>query len=169
MNMTGRHSGKLVELVMLKFPQHIRLILSQACNRPLVVVEQEIRRLMNRFDSMPIAVSCQGRGCRRRATRALVYIDTPIPFWWCGTCPYPIDVNSGWLQTVATYQDALMCCSRAIACRRLVTDIARAKGFQGRLTRINAQAFFANDATAGVTNPVASGVPPADATSLASR
>lgn len=103
-------NGKSVEMVMLKAPWYVRWVLDQ--EKPygkLLVVRNEMTRLMDVFDAKPILRKCTTPECERVVTRASGYKDNvAILRWWCDECdPFLGGALLNKVSLIRTYEDAL--------------------------------------------------------------
>jgi hypothetical protein len=145
----GKHAGKSLELLMLREPGYIHWLVQQSATGPLLALKSEALKLMKRFDAKPFNQVCHSRTCKLGATRATVYGDNLVPYWWCANCdPYESGANAGKLQIVRTYADALShvefyCSGRKSDYVELIRYLAEAKGLPARVGEKQAQFFFA--------------------------
>lgn len=147
----GKHQGKSIETLVLKEPTYMAWIMAQSSpTEQMESVQKLAQQLASRFDNKLIINQCYGKSCGNQATCCMVYLNNVTsPYWWCDHCnPYQSGANSGKLQTVRTYQDALAhvdmyCKGRVTDARSLVRSLAQAKGLPGRITESQAQKFFA--------------------------
>lgn len=147
----GKHAGKSLELLLLKEPAYIAWMLGQQNTMGAMKhAQNEARRLIARFNSKPFIPNCFGKQApEHKATRCTVYgNNVTAPCWWCISCdPYQSGANSGKLQSVSTYEDALnhvgfWCGGRASDYKSLIKDLAQAKGLPARVGEKQATAFF---------------------------
>ncbi len=144
----GKHAGKSVELLMFKEPGYVHWLLQQSPSGALLVVQRHAHSLMKKFDAKPLHRQCHGHNCSALATRATVYGNSLAPYWWCDNCdPYEAGANSGKLQGVRTYSEALThvefyCGGRKSDYVALVKYLAQAKGLPTRVGEQQANAFF---------------------------
>jgi len=145
----GKHQGRSLELMVLTDPDYVRWILTQtADSRNFSYLQQDVRRLIDRFDAIPFRERCRGSDCGRPATRASVSRGNIGLVCWCDDCdPYQQGAGPGHLQIIARYFDALShvdfyCNGRKDIRETLITKLARAKGAPTRITESGAEAFF---------------------------
>jgi hypothetical protein len=145
----GKYAGTSLELLMLRAPEYIHWIVQQSATGALLELKSEALKLMKKFDAKPFNQVCHSRTCRLGATRATVYGDSLVPYWWCANCdPYGSGANAGKLQIVRTYADALShvefyCSGHKSDYGKLIRDLAEAKGLPVRVGEKKAQFFFA--------------------------
>ena len=149
----GKHRGKSVELVVLKFPDYAAWM-SRKKNKSggLQEAMSLIRKLVKRFDSKPFVVKCSGQDCENLATRCSVYKDNVVdPAWWCDECNhYSYGARPGHLAVVSTYVQALnhigeYCGGKATLHQKLIRELARAKGLPKRVGEKQAREFLKAD------------------------
>lgn len=145
----GKHAGKSVELLILKFPDYVHWLLKTSVSGPLLIVKTHIKTLIAKFDAKPLLRDCRGHNCNLKATRATVYGINLTPEWWCANCdPYQLGANPGKLQAVKTYGNALdhvefYCSSRKSDFQEIIKYLAQAKGLPSRAGEVQCKAFFA--------------------------
>jgi len=148
----GKHAGKSIELLLLKEPEYIKWMLEQQnATGAMKRAQDEAKRLIARFNTKPFIKDCFGKpGAAHKATRCTVYgNNVTVPYWWCDSCnPYQSGANSGKLQAVSTYEEALnhvgfWCSGRSSDYKSLIKDLAQAKGLPARVGEKQAVAFFA--------------------------
>jgi hypothetical protein len=145
----GKHSGKLLEILVLKEPDYVAWMLGEnGATGALRQAQQEAARLVRLLDQKPFIEPCRAPGCGNVATRGSVYRGGVWPAWWCDTCdPDQLGASPGKLDIIQTYGDALsyvnMCCGgRKQALRVLIKALAQAKGLPERVSETQAVAFF---------------------------
>ena len=145
----GKHSEWSVEMLVLKDPNYVKWIMAQQNpSGRMPAVQQECRRLVNRFDRKPFVERCCSKGCDQWATRASVYKNNINPILWCDACdPYQMGADRGKLQILRTYGEALRhvvahCKGNQGSSRSLIKAFAQAKGLPHRVGEKQAQAFF---------------------------
>lgn len=147
----GKHSGKSLELLLLKEPDYVCWILEQAgAYGQMKAAQAQAEKLIRKFNAKSVVKSCSGRNCENLATRCTVYSkNVQSPYWWCDDCdPYQAGANRGKIQPISSYQDAvqhvgLYCSARKADLKDLIKSLARAKGLPSRVGEVQAQAFFA--------------------------
>jgi hypothetical protein len=146
----GKHKGKSLQTLLLKFPGYMRFLLSlQALYKAMTEVQHNAWFLIRLFDAKPFLETCWAPSCGKRAVRCTVYKNNPaVVLWWCADCdPHQSGAKYGTLTTISTYRDALAfvasrCHDRAAAHKRLVSALAKAKGLAARVGEAEAKAFF---------------------------
>jgi hypothetical protein len=143
----GKYAGKPVQLVLLQDPDYALWLLAQkAATRSFREVQQEVRRLIARFDALPLLTTCASPECDNPATRATVARGTIQVRWWCDDCdPDDWCPDPNRLVLIASFADAVFYADgvgrRCLAA--LVRTLAEAKGLPAaRLTERRALAFF---------------------------
>ncbi len=146
----GEHTGKSLELVILKEPAYVRWMLGQtdAFGR-LRQARKDAQFLIQKFDKKPLVIGCNGQTCSSPATGCSVDRDNVDSLqWWCARCsPYQLGAVDSSLHTVATYQDAIhhvefFCNRRASDLKTLIRALAIAKGLPKRVGEQQAQKFL---------------------------
>ena len=145
----GKHKDKSVGALVLKQPDYIAWVLSEASpSGPLARVKAEAQRLIWVFDSMLILTKCFSTGCSKVAIRCTVYQGNVYgPMWWCDKCdPYQAGAIGGKLSAIVTYESALhhcqIFCSRKDALIDLIKSLAQAKGLPKRVGEKQIDEFF---------------------------
>ena len=144
----GKHKGKSIELLVLKEPGYVHWLLQQSASSPLLAVQAEVKRLVQKFGTKPFQIKCNGNGCSAPATRLSVYGNNISPYWWCDKCdPYQMGAISGKLQIFRDYSSALshverFCGGRQGDYKDLIKSMAQAKGLPSRVGESQAVAFF---------------------------
>lgn len=147
----GKHSGRSVELLMIKYPTYIKWILeNQELSGSMVSIKNHILKLIQIFDSKPFTgKNCRGKSCKKQAIKFTVYLESiDDPHWWCSICdPYQTGALEGKLQSPIRYQEALQhvetyCHNRESDYRDIIKIIAQAKGFANSVGESQAQKFF---------------------------
>jgi hypothetical protein len=145
----GKYRGKSVESLLLTEPDYAAWICRvDNPTAELLRIRLEIKRLVERFDLKRIVMRCQNPECREFATRCSVYYRAVRPKWWCDKCdPYLAGATPGKLEIIRSYWEVVWyvnaCCDdRKMAMRRLVKELARAKGLPTRAGDAQAIAFF---------------------------
>ena len=146
----GKHSGKSVELLMLKEPSYIQWVLNQQSpTGNMATVKSHIQHLISIFDSKPFkGKKCSSKSCDKPVTRYTVYFDNLQPYWWCDTCdPYQLGANSGKLHLPNDYKSALLhvatfCQGRKPDYTYIIKTLSQAKGLPDRVGESQAQSFF---------------------------
>lgn len=147
----GKHSGKSLEILILKDPSYIKWILAQTSPKgEMAVIKTHAKKLIAIFDAKPITnKNCWAfRECHNKATKLTVYRDNIDPYWWCDTCdPYQTGANPGKLQSPVHYVSALehveaFCSDKKSSHSKIIKTIARAKGLPMRVGEAQAQKFF---------------------------
>ncbi len=145
----GKHDGKSVEWLVLKEPDYIKWVLQQSASGKMLQVKTHAAALIKKFDAKPLLKTCRAEDCSEKATRVTVYLDNLLPVWWCANCnPYQLGANSGKLQVISTYAQALShvefyCKGRKSDSAEIVKYLAQARGLPSRVSETHAQAFFA--------------------------
>jgi len=151
MNITfGKHKGKSIGSLVLKEPDYVSWLLSNAdCGAAMLAAIKEASRLIAIYNDKPFQKPCHGKNCSSQATRCSVYMSAvSTPMWWCDTCnPYRAGASEGQLQSIRTYQDALVhislhCNRRKRSYRTLIKKLAKAKGLPDRVTEKQVSGFF---------------------------
>lgn len=150
-NFGKKHIGKSVEFLVLKEPSYVKWVLgSDDITGPLLLVKNEILRLINIFDKKAIINKCAGGDCYKGATRASLYKDNTRLMWWCDDCnPDPILILNGRIRLISSYREALSLVERYCEGRKsdyqvLIRDLAQAKGLSKRVGEKTIQTFFHN-------------------------
>ncbi len=145
----GIHNGKSVELVVLKDPGYVKWVLEETRpSRGLLLLREEISRLLKIFDEKPILARCNGRGCNNKATRVSVYRRSVDPSWWCDNCfPSQQSAFEDKPRMISTYKDALnhvaySCRGKQSDYETLIYALAQAKGLISNVDEANTQEFF---------------------------
>jgi hypothetical protein len=144
----GKNDGKSVEWLVLKDPSYIEWLLGAQASGKLLQLKHHAQNLIRKFDAKPISKRCYGQACSKAATRATVYLDNLVPYWWCATCdPYESGANAGKLQVISTYSQALhhveyFCKGRKSDAAEIIKYLAQAKGLPSRVGEQQAQQFF---------------------------
>ncbi len=145
----GRHNRKSVELVVLEDPGYVKWVLDQANpSRGLLLLKDEMLRLITIFDEKPILTRCTDPNCTNKATRASVYRGSVGPSWWCDSCsPSQQSAFEDRPRIITTYKEALThvayCCrGRKLDYEYLVYVLAQAKGLTSGVDEAQAQEFF---------------------------
>lgn len=147
----GKHRGESAEHVMLKDPQYVMWVLAQTPETGAFArLAREFRRLIDRFDSLPIVAVCDEPGCDRPATCGTLHRGQCVPYWWCPSCDPLSGGRSGKLVRVRTFSEACWyavsnCNGRKPDMARLIRSIAEAKGLEVRVREAKASAFFQSD------------------------
>lgn len=146
------HKGKLIETVVLKYPDFIRWLGSQPWNANFQWLYDLIEELKEKFDEKPlINASCAGRSCgkscSRRPTRFTLYSGSWEAVFWCPDCdPLQGGANETKITIVNTYDDAVFHAWRfdlpRLSYRKLIRQLAEVKGLTGNFTDKNVLAFF---------------------------
>jgi hypothetical protein len=143
---SGKHQGKLAEILILKEPDYIEWCLE---NHPNPAFRAGLKRLIEQFDAKPFVVECASHSCSEPATKASAYRNTSDLMFWCEDCdPYNSGAREGVLTTVRTFGDAMRhvnwtCTSGHRGEKRAIIKVlAEAKGAPARLTEKAAEAFF---------------------------
>lgn len=145
----GKNAGKSVELLVLKDPAYVQWLLDTQASGKLLQIKQHAQSLIRKFDAKPLSTRCYGRACSKPATRATVYLDNLVPYWWCASCDaYEAGANDGKLQFISTYGQALehvqfYCKGRKSDAAEIIKYFAQAKGLPARVGEQQAQQFFA--------------------------
>ena len=154
----GKHEDKSVELVVLKFPDYVEWMRTRK-EKPgrLRGALADAKELIERFDNKPFVVKCNGYKCRNVATRCSLYKDYVVdPHWWCDECdPYSLGAQPGRLALLSKYFQAIRhvemhCGGVRSTCRKLIIELARAKGLPKRAMEKQAQEFLKSDNEWGV-------------------
>jgi len=145
------HKGKLVETVVLKFPD---LVFWMAEKNPPYGSEwlpDYIQKCVDLFEAKPLTKFCGGKvnghNCTKTATRFALYPDSAQPTYWCATCD-PYQLGSTQTLTISdSYYDALFhvwatTSRNRTSYRNLIKDLAEAKGLTGSLTEKKIIQFF---------------------------
>jgi hypothetical protein len=147
----GQHSGKSVELVVLKNPAYVAWMLRvDHASGALAKVQRAAGRLLEIFDAKPILRSCCSPNCGNRATYCTVIRGAIGPYWWCNGCDLRrFSVRPDKLEIVRSYADAIWyanmyCNDRKKDLEVLIRALAQAKGLPERVGEVQAVAFFAN-------------------------
>lgn len=144
----GKHKGKSVELLLLKESGYVQWLVQQNASGPLLALQAEAKRLIQKFDLKPFQMKCNGNNCSAPATRLSVYGNNISPYWWCDKCdPYQMGAIAGKLQIFRFYSSALnhvvfYCAGRQSDYKDLIKKIAQAKGLPSRVGEPQAVAFF---------------------------
>ena len=146
----GKHSGKSVEMLLLKEPQYLGWMLTQKDARGVLKQAQDhARKKIAEFNGKPFTKKCGGHLCSEVATRCTVYLNNVTdPRWWCEDCnPYQAGANAGKLQSLKTYSDAyqhvgIYCSGRVSDYRAIILAMAKAKGLPARVGEKQALEFF---------------------------
>lgn len=146
----GKHSGKSVELLMLKEPSYIKWVLEQKSpTGSMANIKSHIEHLIQVFDTKPfMGKNCWSKACQKQATKFTVYLDNLDPHWWCSECnPYQTGANSGKLQSPIDYRSALFhvelfCRNKTSDYRDIIKMISQAKGLPIRVGEPQAAKFF---------------------------
>ena len=82
----GKHKGKSLELVVIKWPDYVRWMIKQENPAgPLSRLRDGVTDLVETFDAKPLQRDCHG--CHRIATRCSVPGDNPTSvLFWCDDC-----------------------------------------------------------------------------------
>jgi hypothetical protein len=139
----GEHTGRSVETVVLKEPDYVMWMLNKDVQGPLAYIKNEVRRLIEIFDSKPFTCPCR---CGKTATRFSLAPPSPLLYWWCDECdPY----SSGYdkLLTVGqAYREAMVYAKLhhlpKDQTKGLIRRLAEAKGLPKRVTEEQAEEFF---------------------------
>ena len=147
----GRHEGKLIELIILKYPDYINWLSRRAQSQGLPWLYTYIHNCITAFDALPFVSRCRGsidgRRCANPVTRFTLYPNAMTPYCWCATCD-PYQQGAAKTLTEATgYHEALFhiwaTTSRNRAYyRNVIKGLARAKGFKGSFTEKKVIKFF---------------------------
>lgn len=149
----GKHSGKSVELIVLKFPDYVRWMNRRKNKAGRLQKAMSVAlKLIKQFDNKPFVERCCGPGCKNLATRCSLYRDSVIePYWWCDECDhYAFGARPGHLAVVSTYVQAIKhvgsyCPDKPAPYRTLIRELAKAKGLPPRLGEKQALEFFKSD------------------------
>ncbi len=145
----GKYRGVALEHVLLTNPDYIDWMRSEDDPTPLLrAARTEARLLVRIFDRKPFVEKCHSTKCANTATRGTVHGANIQLVCWCAGCnPYQLGADDGRLQIVSRFDDvsghvAFHCNGREQDYRRLVRNLAEAKGLMGRVTRESALEFF---------------------------
>lgn len=145
----GKYRDELVQTIVLKNPDYTRWIISQNnATGQMKVVQIEIMRLIAIFDKKALNTKCAGKNCNKAATKATVYLNNLAPHWWCDNCnPYQLGANSGKIQEIKTYLQALThvdiyCNGNKTDKKNIIRRLAQAKGLPTRVGNKQAEEFF---------------------------
>lgn len=143
----GMFKGEVLETVVLKESFYIEWFLQNIGDQK-AQLNAEILRLLRRFDQKELLETCMGRRCSELATHMTVYESNLSPHWWCDSCSaYQEGAVDGKLSYIRTYRDVLnhvrfYCDGNKKKVKKLVLDLARAKGLPDRVNDAAAIRFF---------------------------
>jgi hypothetical protein len=133
----GKYKGRTIEVVVLKDPEFIGVLLkSRTQDETKCRIQTEARLLVETFNRRKFQTRCASSGCSREVSRCSIYkTDVFNPRWWCETCdPWQFGARSLVLSIVATYEDAIRYArpyGDPTLTRDLVHVLAEAKGLSG--------------------------------------
>jgi len=149
-NFGNKYKGKSVAEVVLKHPDYVKWVLGKNdAIGPLMIVQNEILKLIGIFNSKPFIQKCKEKNCGKTATRCSTYKDDfQGLYWWCDKCdPYQSGASAGTLHMICTYQDVLhyvsdTCKNRKEDYMLFVKILAQEKGLPNRIKNGDIDKFF---------------------------
>jgi hypothetical protein len=144
----GKHAGKSLEYLILRQPDYVMWMLDQkAATDWFADAKRELRTLIASFDQKPMVIECYA-DCGNCATRGSVGRGFTLPYWWCDACdPCQLGASPSSLVIIRTYLDvvgyvAMRCGGRRADLRKLIRELAHAKGLPTRAGRDDVVGFF---------------------------
>jgi hypothetical protein len=141
---SGKHEGQTTEEVLLKKADYAQWLIAEY---PDSLHAKAFKQRMRDFDSKPFTENCNGK-CGHKATRASAYRGGNLLYFWCDDCnPSSSGAEAGKLAIVRTIGQLLQHVdwsangNREFK-RRMVRQLAEAKGLPTRVGRKQALMFF---------------------------
>lgn len=140
------HKGKLIETVVLKYPDLIYWMAEKDPPHGSEWLPGYIGKCADLFDAKPFTRECARRTCTRTATRFSLYPDSTKPMFWCATCD-PEQFGAHDLTVSSRYYDALRHIGLSSSPtrhghRNVIRSLAEAKGLTGNMTEKKIIQFF---------------------------
>jgi len=139
---SGKHEGNTTEEVLLKKPDFAQWTIERYPESPH---GKAFIRLTQEFDDKPFTADCHGE-CGRKATRATACRDSSVLYFWCDKCD-PLSTGARQVTIIYTlsgllrHVDASAGGNRGLK-RRIVRNLAEAKGLPKRVGEAQALEFF---------------------------
>ena len=132
----GKHKGKSVWQLILNEPSYIHWLLNQERTPAFDFFYRQLERLVSEFNRAPfIREKCsgmvEGSACTHPATQFTLNNESTTPVYWCEAC-CPKHVMTARLTVTLgiSYQDALTRCKTEGQKRKLIKELAIAKGLE---------------------------------------
>lgn len=145
----GKHDGKSIEAMVLKEPAYVDWMLrSQNPSSHMAAACEEAQRLIGIFNAKRILRPCTSRDCGNAGARFSVYQENVDLVPWCAGCdPYDLGARSGKLAVIQSYDQAIQyvkswCSARDGDMRKIIREMASAKGLPSRVGDTQAEEFF---------------------------
>lgn len=147
----GKYGDQSVNQIIFDDPGYILWALSYINpDQKLEELASESRELIEIFNSKPFTRKCSQCN-KKQAIECSVYGDSLVPDFRCKKCTLHSSVVKGKYTEIKTYHDAFSFAKdrkdrqRGDA-KQLIQNLARAKGLSKRISKEEAQRFFACDA-----------------------